>query len=189
VSCFAAGLEGIQEHALVFQRAPQTFDEDVVHPAATAVHRDADADVIQCVCEGEAGELAALVGVEDAGPAVASNRLLHRRNTEVSIHRVGEPPSENLAARPVHNGDEVEEAALHRNVGHIRTPHLVRLIDGQVAQQIRIDLVLRVRLAGLRALIDRRQARLGHCQCRFNFPHLCRSKILQAAGNGDQPAV
>jgi hypothetical protein len=27
------------------------------------------------------------------------------------------------------------------------------------------------------------------CQCRFNFPHLCRSKIPQAAGNGDQPAV
>jgi hypothetical protein len=27
------------------------------------------------------------------------------------------------------------------------------------------------------------------CQCRFNFPHLCRNKIPQAAGNGDQPAV
>jgi hypothetical protein len=26
------------------------------------------------------------------------------------------------------------------------------------------------------------------CQCRFNFPHLCRSKIPQAAGCGDQPA-
>jgi hypothetical protein len=27
------------------------------------------------------------------------------------------------------------------------------------------------------------------CQCRFNFPHLCRSKIPQGAGYGDQPAV
>jgi protein O-GlcNAc transferase len=27
-----------------------------------------------------------------------------------------------------------------------------------------------------------------YCQCRFNFPHLCRSKIPQAAGCGDQPA-
>jgi Protein of unknown function (DUF3102) len=27
------------------------------------------------------------------------------------------------------------------------------------------------------------------CQCRFNFPHLCRSKIPQLAGCGDQPAV
>jgi transposase-like protein len=26
------------------------------------------------------------------------------------------------------------------------------------------------------------------CQCRFNFPHLCRSKIPQPAGYGDQPA-
>jgi len=32
-------------------------------------------------------------------------------------------------------------------------------------------------------------AELAGCQCRFNFPHLCRSKIPQAAGNGDQPAV
>ena len=29
---------------------------------------------------------------------------------------------------------------------------------------------------------------LGECQCRFNFPHLCRSKIPQPAGYGDQPA-
>src|SRR5260370_33006546 len=104
LSCFAAGLEGIQEHALVFQRAPQTFDEDVVHPAATAVHRDADADVIQCVCEGEAGELAALVGVEAAGPAVASNRLLQRRNPEVRIHRFAVPPSGNMASPPPPTG-------------------------------------------------------------------------------------
>jgi hypothetical protein len=34
----------------------------------------------------------------------------------------------------------------------------------------------------------RRMLRFDVCQCRFNFPHLCRSKIPQAAGCGDQPA-
>jgi len=29
---------------------------------------------------------------------------------------------------------------------------------------------------------------VGRCQCRLNFPHLCRSKIPQLAGSGDQPA-
>src|SRR5277367_80108 len=38
----AAGLERVQEHAFVFERAPQPFDEDVVHPASAPVHRDPD---------------------------------------------------------------------------------------------------------------------------------------------------
>ena len=28
----------------------------------------------------------------------------------------------------------------------------------------------------------------GACQCRFKFPQMCRSKIPQLAGFGDQPA-
>jgi hypothetical protein len=56
----ATGLESIEEHAFVFRRSPQPLDEDVVHPAATAVHRDSNAGVSQGVGEGEAGELRAL---------------------------------------------------------------------------------------------------------------------------------
>jgi hypothetical protein len=59
-SCLAAGLEGIEEDALVFQRPPQPLDEDVVHPAATAIHRDADAGVLQRGGEDKAGELRTL---------------------------------------------------------------------------------------------------------------------------------
>ena len=73
-ACLAAGLEGIQEHALVFQRPPQPLDEDVVHPAPAPIHRDADAGVFQRVGEGEAGELRALIGIEDVGPAEAGDR-------------------------------------------------------------------------------------------------------------------
>src|SRR5664280_3188119 len=35
-----------------------------------------------------------------------------------------------FAAGPVHDRDEVEEAAPHRDVGDIRTPDMVRLVDG-----------------------------------------------------------
>jgi hypothetical protein len=44
-SRFAAGLEGVEEDAFVFEAAPQPLDEDVVHPAAAPVHGDADAGV------------------------------------------------------------------------------------------------------------------------------------------------
>jgi hypothetical protein len=63
-SCLAAALKGIEEDAFVFQRSPQPFNEDVVHPAATTVHRYADIGVLQGVGKGKAGELRALIRVE-----------------------------------------------------------------------------------------------------------------------------
>ena len=64
----ALGLEAVGELAqidgLVFERAPQPLNEDVVQVPAPAVHRDPDADLPQEPGEGEAGELAALVGIE-----------------------------------------------------------------------------------------------------------------------------
>src|ERR1700677_266309 len=56
-SGLCAGLEGVQEHAFVFERAPQPFDKHLVHPASGTVHRDAYARVRQCAGEGVAGEL------------------------------------------------------------------------------------------------------------------------------------
>lgn len=86
----------------------------VVHPAATPVHGDADAGILQCRREGEAGEPAHLAGVEDVEAAMAGDRLCEGGNTEVGIHRVRQPPSQHLAAGPVHDGDEVEEASAWR---------------------------------------------------------------------------
>src|SRR6185369_14169797 len=55
---------------LVLERPPQPLDEDIVHPPATPVHRDFDAGALQPAGEGLAGELAALVGIEDVWPAI-----------------------------------------------------------------------------------------------------------------------
>ena len=71
----AYGAIGVEVDFFVFQAAPEAFDEDVVHPAPFAVHADLYAMFLEYVGEGGAGELAALVGVEDArarhaGPAL-----------------------------------------------------------------------------------------------------------------------
>ena len=55
------GCELGQVDAFVLERSPQPLDEHVVHPAALAVHRDADASLLEHVGEVDAGELAALV--------------------------------------------------------------------------------------------------------------------------------
>src|SRR5580658_2219151 len=161
-SWLAAGLKGTEVDAFVFQRSPQPLDEDVVHPAATPVHRDTDVGVLQGIGEGQAGELRTLIGVEDLRSAEARDGLLQRRHTELGIHRARQPPRQNLAAEPVHDRDQVQEASTHRDVGHVCTPDLVRPIDGQMAKQIWPYPMLRMRFARLRTLVDRRQTHLEH---------------------------
>lgn len=54
---------------LVFDRAPQSLDEDVVAPTAAPVHADPDVSFGERAREIQARELTALVGVEDLGLA------------------------------------------------------------------------------------------------------------------------
>ena len=67
-----------QIHLLVFDAAPQAFDEDVVPPGALAVHADRDAVLDQHAGECGAGELRALVRIEDLRLAVTSKSILER---------------------------------------------------------------------------------------------------------------
>jgi hypothetical protein len=55
-----ARLKCVEINALIFQRSPQPFDENIVDPAALAVHRNFDLRVFQNSGELEAGELVAL---------------------------------------------------------------------------------------------------------------------------------
>ena len=64
------GIIGAQVDLLVFDRPPEPLDEDVVTPGALAVHADRDTRVEEHAGEGGAGELAALIRVEDLGLAM-----------------------------------------------------------------------------------------------------------------------
>lgn len=61
--------ELVQMARFVLERAPQLLDEDIVHAAAAAVHGDRHLGILEPAGEIEAGELTALVGVEDLRPA------------------------------------------------------------------------------------------------------------------------
>ena len=69
VAEFPAGLCGVgvgfQVHLLILHGAPQPFHEDVVGVPAIPVHADLDPVFLQRLSEFQAGELTALVGVED----------------------------------------------------------------------------------------------------------------------------
>ena len=58
-------LIGMQVDVLVFERTPQPLDEDIVGPAALAIHTDLDTLFFEPSGEGFTGELTSLIGVED----------------------------------------------------------------------------------------------------------------------------
>src|SRR5262249_58554399 len=78
----ADAVVGSQIHLLVFDAAPQPFDEDIVAPSPLAVHADGDVVVGEHAGECRAGELAALIRVEDFRLAVASESVLQRLDAE-----------------------------------------------------------------------------------------------------------
>src|SRR3954447_12743702 len=83
----ADGVVGPQVNLLVLDRPPQALDEDVVAPRALAVHADGDPGLPQHAGEGVAGELRALIRIEDLRPAVPGYGFLQSLNAEISFHR------------------------------------------------------------------------------------------------------
>jgi hypothetical protein len=64
------------------------LDKDVVHAPAFAVHADHDPVPLQGAGEVIAGELAALVGIEDLRPAIARERFLERLDAKIGAERL-----------------------------------------------------------------------------------------------------
>ena len=83
---------GLQVDLLILQTAPQPFDEDIVDPPALAVHADADAVSLKHRGECLAGELTALIGIEDLRPPVGGQGLLQRFDAKIGIQHIRQLP-------------------------------------------------------------------------------------------------
>ncbi len=154
-------LIGFEIDLLILEAAPEPFDKDVVAEPPATVHADGNSVVTQHAGEVLVGELATLVGVEDIGVPLAQ-RFRQGRDAKAGVEQVRQSPSEDVAAHPVHDGDQVEKAVRHWDVRYIGGPHLVNPRDRQPAQQIRVNPMFGRRPAGPRALVDSRQAHSLH---------------------------
>ena len=160
--CFADALVGMEIHLFILHTAPQPLDEDVVEPAALAVHADANAVGLQNAGELEAGELAALVGIEDFRPAILGDGLLERLDAKIRAHADRHAVRQYLAGRPVNNGNQIDETPTHRDVGDVGRPALIGTVDSEPPEQVRIDRVRRMGRAGIAPAIKGMDAHLGH---------------------------
>ena len=70
--------------------------------------------------------------------------------------------AKDLATVPVHDGNKVQEAPPHWDIGDVRAPDLVRTVNHDVPQQIRPDFMLRVLFAGIGLLVDWNQPHETH---------------------------
>src|SRR5450755_4501541 len=129
VSRLADALVSPQIHLLILDAAPQPLDEHVVPPSPFAVHADGDAVAGEQAGERRAGELRALVRVENFRLSVTSQSILQCLDAECRFYRDRQPPGQNPAGRPVQYNSEIDEAARHRDVGDIHCPDLVRTRD------------------------------------------------------------
>ena len=120
---------------------------DVVHAPAPPVHRDLDTGRPQALGEGEAGELAARIGIEDLRLAVAGQHLLERLDARTGVQGVRQTPGQHIPARPIQDRHQVKKAAPHRDVGDVGAPDMVCPHDRQTLEQIGVDPVLGMRFA------------------------------------------
>jgi len=77
------GLVRIEMDLLIFETPPQPFDKDVVPPPPGPIHADLNPMSLQKPGEFLAGELTALIGVEDLRRVIPGDGLLHRLQAEV----------------------------------------------------------------------------------------------------------
>jgi hypothetical protein len=110
--------------------------------------------------EGVAGELRSLVGIEDFRFAVTADSFLDGLDTEIDRQCVRHPPRQHPPRGPIHDCRQVDGPTLHLQVRDVHDSDVVGALDREVAQQVRVDLVARMTLAGIGFAVQRRNAHL-----------------------------
>lgn len=185
----ADGVIVVQVHLFIVDRASQLFDEDVVAPAVATVHADAHLVDLQSSNELGTRELRTLIRVKTLRTAKAVQCLPQDIDSEVRCEDFRALPGEDFADEPIDEGNEVHEAANHRDVSHVRRSDLIRSIEGDAAQQVRDDGILETRPTCVPAAVNRLDSHAAHERRDVpsaNLPALAPEQVARRPGTGDR---
>src|SRR5215475_1437889 len=93
-------LVSLDVNIFVLERPPEAFDKDIVKDPSTAIHTDQDAGSLQPPGKFAAGELRALITVENLW-SLNPQRVFERDQTKVDFQGVGDLPAQDISAVPV----------------------------------------------------------------------------------------
>jgi len=122
---------------LVFDRALESLDEDVVRAPAATVDRDIDAALPQHPRELHAGKLTALGGVKYLRLAMRGERGVKHPQTKTRVKRLGQLPSQHKPAVQVDHCAKISVAALHQDIRGVAGLNQIGAVHGKTAQQRR----------------------------------------------------
>ena len=146
---------------LIFDGTPEPFDKDVVQCPAPSIHADFDVFFQEPIGEARGGELAALVRVKDFGGCDREG-FLQGLDAEVHFQRVRQFPGQHIPAEPVHHGDQIHKALCQADIGDVRAPNLIGMINGQPPQQVGINAMLGMGATGIGTRINGFQSHFSH---------------------------
>ena len=137
-------------HPLVLHTALDTLDKHIVPPSAFAVHAQLAASIQYHCRELASRELTALVSIDNLGRAVFGKCLLKDFCGMTRFQSNSDFVREHFAASYINHSGQVNKALGHGHgdVGGVQGPDLVSPNDGQVPEQVRVDLVAGLGFAG-----------------------------------------
>ena len=121
---------------LILEGPEPALDLDIVSPTALAVHTLVYMVLLEEFFVLLAGELAPLIRVQNLWSR-HSERLLAGLDTCSGVQRVIQFPSDDTAAVPVNDSCQIQESVLHRDVGDVDRPRLIRTCYISIPKQIR----------------------------------------------------
>ena len=92
-----------------------------------------------------AGELAALIRIEDCRGSVDLHSVPDSLDDGAGVQCVREVPAHDFPAEPVDDGGQIHVAMLHSDVGDVDGPDLIR-VNCHISQQIGHNCLLEVAL-------------------------------------------
>lgn len=140
----------MQIHPLVLHRFPQALNEHIISLGPAPIHAGFAALFLDRLQEFMGSELAALVGVHNFRPTMAAECFLQHIDRMAGLQHDRYLCCQDTPRGPIHDGGKVDEAFSHWDVGRVQCPNLVGPIDVQAPQQVRINLMSGVLLAGSR---------------------------------------
>ena len=130
-------LEVIEEKHLIFYTFPSSFCPNIVFCLSYAIHAELDSIFLfDEVHKFITGKLGSLVAVQYPWFPISIDCVLKTCQAKGNIHRIGQPPGQDLPTIYIHDCHQVHHAFRHSQIGNVSTPDMIGMVNLQVPEQI-----------------------------------------------------